>query len=53
MHLLIDDINKAMVDFNKAVALNPTFPVAYAQKLFTDYRNLFQIVTHLVLKVNQ
>jgi len=38
VHLLIDDINKAMVDFNKAVALNPTFPVAYAQKLFTDYR---------------
>jgi len=38
VHLLIDDINKAIVDFNKAVAINPSFPVAYAQKLFTDYR---------------
>jgi len=38
VHLLTDDINKAIVDFNKAVALNPGFPVAYAQKLFTDYR---------------
>jgi len=38
VHLLTDEINKAIVDFNKAVTLNPDFPVAYAQKLFTDYR---------------
>ena len=38
MHLLTDQMNKAMVDFNKAVSINPGFPVAYAQKLFTDYR---------------
>jgi len=38
VHLLIDDINKAIVDFNKAVALNPGFPIASAQKLFTEYR---------------
>lgn len=38
VHLLTDQMNKAMVDFNKAVTINPGFPVAYAQKLFTDYR---------------
>jgi len=38
VHLLIDDINKAIVDFNKAVSINPGFPIASAQKLFTDYR---------------
>jgi len=38
VHLLTDEMNKAIVDFNKAVSLNPDFPVAYAQKLFTDYR---------------
>lgn len=40
VHLLIDDINKAIVDFNRSVSLNPTFTIAYAQKLFTDYRNI-------------
>jgi len=38
VHLLIDQINAAIVDFNKAVALKPSFPVAYVQKLYTDYR---------------
>lgn len=38
VHLLIDEINKAIVDFNKAVALKPSFAVAYVQKLYTDYR---------------
>ena len=42
VHLLIDSINKAIVDFNKSVSLNPNFPVAFAQKLFTDYRKLFK-----------
>ena len=38
VHLLIDQINAAIVDFNKAVTLQPNFPVAYVQKLYTDYR---------------
>jgi len=38
VHLLIEETNKAIVDFNKAVELAPGFGVAYAQKLFTDYR---------------
>lgn len=38
VHLLIDQINAAIVDFSKAVALQPDFPVAYVQKLYTDYR---------------
>ena len=38
VHLLIDQINAAIVDFSKAVALQPNFPVAYVQKLYTDYR---------------
>ena len=38
VHLLIDQINAAIVDFNKAVDLQPNFPVAYVQKLYTDYR---------------
>jgi mitochondrial import receptor subunit TOM70 len=41
VHLLIDSINKAIVDFNKSVSINPNFPVAYAQKLFTDYRKTY------------
>merc|ERR1711935_425923 len=46
VHLLIDELNKAMVDFNKAVALQPNFPVAYVQKLFTDYRAAAVIGDH-------
>jgi len=38
VHLLIEETNKSIVDFNKAVELAPGFGVAYAQKLFTDYR---------------
>jgi len=38
VHLLIDQINAAIMDFNKAVELQPNFPVAYVQKLYTDYR---------------
>merc|ERR1712098_882258 len=38
VHLLIDELNKAMVDFNKAVRLQPNFAVAAVQKLFADYR---------------
>jgi len=51
VHLLIDELNKAIVDFNKAVALQPNFPVAYVQKLYTDYRAASTIGDHS--KVNE
>lgn len=38
VHLLIDQTPKALEDFNKAVELNPGFPIAYVQKLYTEYR---------------
>jgi len=38
VHLLLDQMNAAIVDFTKAVTLQPTFPVAHVQKLYTDYR---------------
>jgi len=43
VHLLVEETNKAIVDFNRAVKLNPTHPIAYAQKLFTDYRSASMI----------
>jgi len=36
--LLLEEMNKSIVDFNRAVRLNPNHPIAYAQKLYTDYR---------------
>jgi len=51
VHLLIDELNKAMVDFNKAVRLQPNFAVAAVQKLFADYRAASVIGDHT--KVNQ
>ena len=50
VHLLIDQINAAIVDFNKAVTLQPNFPVAYVQKLYTDYRWGFHLF--LIQKFN-
>ena len=44
VHLLIDQINAAIVDFNKAVTLQPNFPVAYVQKLYTDYRQFLLLI---------
>jgi len=38
IHLLTDEVDKATKDFKKAVDLNPSFPIAYVQKLYTDYR---------------
>jgi len=38
VYLLIEQIDNAIADFNKAVELNPEFPIAYVQKLYTDYR---------------
>jgi len=46
VHLLIDETNKAIVDFSKAVSLQPNFPVAHVQKLYTDYRAANSIGDH-------
>jgi len=35
---LTDNVEEATKDFKKAVDLNPGFPIAYVQKLYTDYR---------------
>jgi len=42
VHLLTEQIDNAADDFKKAVDLNPEFPVAYVQKLYTDYRKATQ-----------
>merc|ERR1711972_466081 len=46
VHLLIDQTNQAIVDFRKAVTLQPNFPVAHVQKLYTDYRAASSIGDH-------
>jgi len=38
VHLLTEQIDKAISDFEKALEINPSFPIAYVQKLYTDYR---------------
>ena len=38
VNLLTEQTEAAANDFKKAVDLNPDFPVAYVQKLYTDYR---------------
>ena len=35
---MTDQTDKATADFERAVALNPSFPIAFVQKLYTDYR---------------
>src|SRR5699024_9403830 len=35
--------DEAIVDFKKAVELNPEFSVAYVQKCYSDYRHAVQI----------
>ena len=42
VNLLTEQIDAASKDFAKAVQINPDFPVAYVQKLFTDYRYAIQ-----------
>ena len=42
VNLLTEQVDSAAEDFNKAVTLNPNFPVAYVQKLYTDYRKAMQ-----------
>ena len=36
--LLTENTTEAVKDFEKSVELNPTFPIAYVQKLYTEYR---------------
>ena len=36
--MLTEQIDKAISDFEKALEINPEFPIAYVQKLYTDYR---------------
>ena len=36
--LLTENTSEAIKDFEKSVELNPTFPIAYVQKLYTEYR---------------
>ena len=38
MKLLTENTSEAIKDFEKSVELNPTFPIAYVQKLYTEYR---------------
>ena len=38
VRLLTDNTADAVKDFEKSVDLNPTFPIAYVQKLYTEYR---------------
>lgn len=38
VNLLMDKTEKARDDFEKAVQLNPEFPIAYVQKCYADYR---------------
>ena len=42
VNLLTEQIDEAATDFEKAVTLNPNFPIAYVQKLYTDYRHAMQ-----------
>ena len=42
VNLLTEQIDAATTDFEKAVTLNPDFPIAYVQKLYTDYRHAMQ-----------
>ena len=38
VQLLLDDMDKSYADFVKAVELRPDFPIAFVQKLYTEYR---------------
>ena len=46
---MIDETNKAIVDFSRAVSLQPNFPVAHVQKLYTDYRAASSIGDHTTI----
>lgn len=38
----MEKVDEAREDFEKAVSLNPNFPIAYIQKLYGDYRYAMQ-----------
>ncbi|XP_050308004.1 mitochondrial import receptor subunit TOM70 [Anthonomus grandis grandis] len=40
--LLMEKTEEARADFQKAVKLNPNFPIAVVQKCYTDYRHAMQ-----------
>lgn len=40
--LLMEKTDDARSDFEKAVELNPNFPIAVVQKCYTDYRHAMQ-----------
>ena len=42
VYLLLEEMNKSIVDFKRAVELNPNHPIAYAQKLYTDYTKAYK-----------
>ncbi|XP_012266858.2 mitochondrial import receptor subunit TOM70 [Athalia rosae] len=38
VNLILEKVNDALEDFQKAVTLNPDFGIAFVQKCYTDYR---------------
>lgn len=50
IHLLLDDTIKAREDFQKAVTLNPNFPIAIVQKCYADYRFALMTQQEEILK---
>lgn len=50
IHLLLDDTVKSREDFQKAVSLNPNFPIAIVQKCYADYRYALMTQEENILK---
>lgn len=38
VNLLTEQVDAAIADFDKSVSINPDFPIAYVQQLYTKYR---------------
>lgn len=47
----MDKTDQARRDFEKAVSLNPDFPIAYVQKCFADYRYTMLVQNSLEVAV--
>ena len=47
MKVLLDKAEEAMRDFEKAVELNPDYPMAYAQKCYTDFRYKYLVARNV------
>lgn len=47
----MEDLDGAMADFSKAVQLNKSFPIAYVQKCYTDFR--YAMAKHDLDKVTE